>query len=105
VRAGRLALDYREVWEYVYDMTIVNIAAAASQILSNTMNALKIVRERAQMSKDNDLKEHISALYDSLLSLKEAVMRLTQENDELRRKIAELQRPPKKSEPRNSPDT
>jgi len=80
-------------------MTIMNVATAASQILSNAMNALKIVRERAQSSKDNDLKGHISTLYDNLLSLKEAVMRLTQENDELKRRIAELERPPQKSEP------
>jgi hypothetical protein len=77
----------------------MNVATAASQILSNAMNALKIVRERAQSSKDNDLKEHISTLYDNLLSLKEAVMRLTQENDELKKRIAELERPPEKSEP------
>jgi predicted RNase H-like nuclease (RuvC/YqgF family) len=63
------------------------------------MNALKVVRERAQRSKDNDLKELISALYDNLLSLKEAVMRLTQENDELERRIAKLQHHPQKSEP------
>ena len=80
-------------------MAIVNIATAASQILSNTLNALKVVRERAQSSKDNDLKEHISALYDNLLSLKEAVMRLTQENDELRRQNVELKQPPQRSEP------
>ncbi len=80
-------------------MTIVNMATAASQILSNTLNALNVVRERAQSSKDSDLKKHISTLYDNLLSLKEAVMRLTQENDELKVKIAELERPPQKPEP------
>jgi hypothetical protein len=70
-------LDYCQVQAYAYGMTIVTIATAASQILSNTMNALKIVRERAQSSKDNDLKGHISKLYDNLLLLKEAVIRLT----------------------------
>lgn len=80
-------------------MSIVNLATAASQILSNTMSALKVVRERAQSSKDNDLKEHVSTLYDNLLPLNEAVIRLTQENDELKRRIAELERPPQKVEP------
>jgi hypothetical protein len=71
-------------------------AAAASQILNNTLNALKAVRERAQSSKDADLKAHISTLYDSVLSLKEAVMLVTDENSELRGRIAQQeQRPPK----------
>lgn len=72
--------------------------AAASQILSTALNALKLVRERAQTSKDNDLKAHISALYDSLLSLKEALILVTQENDELKRMIAKLEHPPDKPE-------
>lgn len=59
-------------------MALVNLATAASQILSNTMNAVKIVRERAQSSKDNDLKGHLSTLYDNLLSLQEALMLLTE---------------------------
>jgi hypothetical protein len=56
------------------------------------------VREQAKQSKDTDLKGHISDLYDSVLSLKEAVMLVTDENNELRRKIAELERPSKKPE-------
>ena len=48
------------------------------------MGALKVVRERAQSSKDTDLKAHISTLYDSVLSLKEALMLVTDENHELR---------------------
>jgi hypothetical protein len=63
-------------------MSSVTIAAAAAQILSNTLSALNAVRERAKSSKDTDLKDHISTLYDNVLSLKEAVMRLTEENGE-----------------------
>ena len=77
----------------------MSVATAAAQILSNTMSALKAVRERAQSSKDTDLKDQISTLFDNLLSLKEAVMRLTQENDELKRKVAGLERPQEKPEP------
>jgi len=69
----------------------MSVATAASQILSTSISALKEVRERAQRSKDNDLKERISAIYDSLLSLKDALLRLTQENAELRQRIAELE--------------
>jgi hypothetical protein len=81
-----------------FDMSSVTVAAAAAQILSNTLTALNAVRERAKTSKDTDLKDHISTLYDSLLSLKEAVMRVTEENSELRRRITELERPPQSPE-------
>jgi hypothetical protein len=80
-------------------MPSVTVAAAATQILSNTLSVLKAVRERAQTSKDNDLKDQISTLYDNLLSLKEAVMMVTDENAELRRKIEQLERPTPKKEP------
>ncbi len=80
-------------------MSSVTVAAAAAQILSNTLTALNAVRERAKTSKDTNLKDHISTLYDNVLSLKEVVMRLTEENGELRRRITELERPPQKQEP------
>jgi hypothetical protein len=80
-------------------MTTLNVAATALQILSNSLNALKIVRGRAQSSKDNDLKEHISTLYDNMLSLKEVVLLVTQENDELKRKISALECPPEEKKP------
>lgn len=84
-------LDYSQAQVYVYAMTIISVATAASQILTTSISALKELRERAKKSKDNDLKERISALYDSLLSLKEALLELTQENAELQQKIAELE--------------
>ncbi len=80
-------------------MLLVTVAAAAAQILSNTLTALNAVRERAKTSKDTNLKDHISTLYDNVLSLKEVVKRLTEENGELRRRITELERPPQKQEP------
>ena len=95
----RYFLDWPPIKRYVFGMTSVSLAAAATQILSNSLNALKIVRERAQSSKDNDLKGHISTLYDNLLSLKEAVMLVTQENEALKRKVAMLEHPPAKLEP------
>jgi hypothetical protein len=74
-------------------MSSLSVAAAAVQILNNTLGALKAVRERAQSSKDNDLKGLISTLYDSVLTLKEAVMLVSDENNELRRKIVEQETP------------
>lgn len=69
-------------------------AATASKILADTLSISKAVRERAKQSKDTEIKAHISDLYDSVLSLKEAVMLVADENAELRRKIAELEKPP-----------
>jgi len=63
------------------------------------MTALNAARERAKGSRDADLKKHISSLYDELLALKEAVLRLTDENGQLQRTIAEQSRPAEKREP------
>jgi hypothetical protein len=71
---------------------------AATQILSNAMTALNAARERAKGSQDTDLKAHINTLYDELLSLKELVIRLTDENSELKRTMARS-RPAEKPEP------
>ena len=88
---------------YPLAMSSLSVAATAVQILNNALNVLKAVRERAQTSKDTDLKGLISTLYDSVLSLKESVMRLTDENAELRRRNAELEHPPEKREPELRP--
>jgi hypothetical protein len=77
-------------------MSVSTATAIAAQILSNTLSLSKTVREQAKQSKDADLKAHISDLYDSVLSLKEAVMLVTDENNELRRRNAELEHPPEK---------
>ena len=68
------------------------------QIVNNALGVLNAARERAKGSKDSDLKDHISTLQDSLLELKEVVRRLTDENDELRRMIAQLENPKEKPE-------
>jgi hypothetical protein len=70
--------------------------AAASKILADTLSISKTVREQAKGSKDTDLKAHISDLYDSVLSLKEAVMLVADENNALRQRITELEHPPQK---------
>jgi len=75
-------------------MSVTTAATIAAQVLSNTLAVLKTVREQAKVSKDAELKSHISELYDSVLSLKEAVMLVTDENNQLRARIAELEHPP-----------
>jgi hypothetical protein len=70
-------------------MSSLTAAAAAAQILSDTMKALNALRERAQRSKDSDLKDRISTLYDNFLSLKEAILRMAEEITELKRKIVQ----------------
>jgi len=72
-------------------MTGLTVAAAAMQILNNALGALKAAQERAKGSKDLELKEAISTLYDELLSLKEALMRVTDENNFLQRKIEQME--------------
>ncbi len=64
-------------------------AVAATQILANAMKALNAARERAQASKDTDLKAIINTLYDEMAGLKEALQRVTDENSELHRRIAQ----------------
>lgn len=71
----------------------VSITSVSLQILSKTTDALNALRERAQRSKDIDIKDQINALYDNVLTLKEVVSRLLDENRDLQRKIEERQRP------------
>jgi hypothetical protein len=71
-------------------MTLTS-ANAAIQILASAMKALNAAREHSRASKDTDLKADINTLYDELLALKEAVIRVTDENLELRNAFAQQQ--------------
>jgi hypothetical protein len=62
-------------------------AAAATQILANAMKAIDSLKEQAKGSKDTTLKENISKLYDELLNLKAAVIRVEEENSALIRAV------------------
>lgn len=57
------------------------------------------MREQAKGSKDAALKKNISNIYDNLLDLKAAVLRVEDENNALRGKIEQLEKPPEKREP------
>lgn len=68
---------------------------AATQILANALSALDSLREQAKGSKDATLKENISKLWNDLLDLKGAVLRVEEENSSLKRMIEEQNRTPK----------
>ena len=70
-----------------FTMTLTSVSAATG-ILSNAMKLLDSVREQAKGSKDLALKESISNLYNDLLDLKAAHLRVEEENADLRRQIA-----------------
>jgi len=72
-------------------MVGITVVAAAVQILDKALGQLNAARERAQGSKDADLKDQISRLYDTMLSLKEVLLRVTEENSDLRHKIEQLE--------------
>jgi hypothetical protein len=67
--------------------------AAALEILSKAWKALEAVRERSQQSKDSALKLGVNGLYDDFASLRSAIMRLTEENETLRK--AQIEKPQK----------
>jgi hypothetical protein len=71
-----------------------SVAATAVGLLKSTNDALNALRERAQRSKDLDIKDQINTLYDSVLGLKEVISRLTNENEDLRRQFEQQKRPP-----------
>jgi len=70
------------------------LANLAVTLLAKTTDALNALRERAQRSKDLDIKDQIAALYDNVLELKEVMSRLLDENKELRRQLEQQHHPP-----------
>ena len=67
------------------------LANLAITILSKTTEALTGLRERAQRSKDADIKDQINMLFDNVLQLKDVVSRLLDENKDLSRKLEQQQ--------------
>jgi len=65
----------------------LSIATTAIGLLKSTTEALNALRERAQRSKDIDIKDQINTLYDNVLGLKEVVSRLLDENKALHKRL------------------
>jgi hypothetical protein len=61
-----------------------NTVRISLQMLGSAWKTLEATRERAQTSKDIVLKANINRLYDEFLELKSIIVRLGDENDELR---------------------
>lgn len=73
---------------------VLTAAAAATTILANASKTLNAARERAKASKDTELKALINTLYDEMAALREAVLRIREENIELQvRATQQVQRP------------
>jgi hypothetical protein len=67
----------------------------ALDLITKASKGLDAVRERAKTASDVGLKENISKLYDDFLDLKAIVLRLTEENLQLRQAIAaQADKPP-----------
>jgi len=81
------------------------VANLAITLLGKTTEALNALRERAQRSKDMDIKDQINTLYDNVLSLKEVIGRLLDENKELRRQLEEQRHPPEEPKIRQVGET
>lgn len=74
----------------------LSTVGAALDLITKTSKGLDAVRERAKTASDVGLKENISKLFDDFLDLKAIVLRLTEENLQLRQTIAaQAEEPPK----------
>jgi hypothetical protein len=83
----------------------VGVASLSLQLLAKTTEALNALRERAQRTKDIDIKDQINTLYDNVLALKEVVSRLLDENKDLQRQLVSQQHPPEKPKIRQVGET
>lgn len=68
-------------------------ANAAIQLATTAGKTLNALRERVSASKDTETRQLVNTMYGQMAALHEAVSRLKQENEELRRKVAQLEKP------------
>jgi hypothetical protein len=69
------------------DPITLGLASTAVSLVNGTLSMLKEARESAKRSDDNDLKDKLSEVFDSVLEIKEVVGNLKEENGELRRQL------------------
>lgn len=65
----------------------ISVASFALTLTTKATDALNALRERSQRSKDLDIKDQISTLYDIVLELKEVISRLSDENKQLKKQL------------------
>jgi len=63
--------------------------STALSLLNSTVQSVKTAVELAKSSKDSDLKQTISEIFDGILDLKSKVMNLEEDNLQLRAALAE----------------
>jgi regulator of replication initiation timing len=69
----------------------VSVVSLALTLSTKATDALNALREHSKTTKDLDIKDKISTLYDNVLELKEVIVRLSDENKELKAKLENQQ--------------
>src|ERR1035437_5625133 len=59
-------------------------AGAAAKLLNEALDLFRSARDQSKRSKDIDMKETINSLFYVVLDLKQAVLLVTEENNQLR---------------------
>ena len=72
----------------------VSVASFALSLIKTAGEQLNKLRERAQATKDLEIKEHVGNLYDTMNSIKEAFSRLTDENKRLHGQLEQQSQKP-----------
>lgn len=75
---------------------VASLTSLAIQVLKQTTEGLTALRERAQRTKDIEIKEQIGTLFDNVLQLKDIVSRIVDQNKELQNALIQQQNPPLK---------
>jgi hypothetical protein len=65
----------------------ISVANFALSLIKTAGEQLNKLRERAQTTKDLEIKEHVGSLYDTMNAIKEAFSRLMDENKKLKQQI------------------
>ena len=65
----------------------ISIASFVLSLIKTGGEQLNKLRERAQATKDLEIKEHVGNLYDTMNAIKEAFTRLADENSGLKRQL------------------
>src|SRR5437660_12321945 len=68
-----------------------SVATLALSVIKTASEQLNKLRERAQATRDLEIKEHVGTLYDTMNAIREAFSRLVDENSGLKREIEQQQ--------------